>query len=609
VYPKVGQNLGEMNRRGFALCFLALLTTSTAEANQQPWNEVRSQHFRVLTNGSPGQARKVAREFEQLRWVFSSRFPGARLDTGAPLLIFATTDENTAKVLEPAGWKLMQGNLAGFFRHSWEKQFALIRLDTFGGNGSKEVVYHEYAHTIEHLNARWTPSWLDEGIAEFYAYTRFEEHKIYLGAPTIRVRVLRGRMPDPIEKIISVTQRNSTYATEFFYAESWALVHFLIYGPGMENGKKLDQFFTLLQQQRVDQKAVFQQVFGDFGKLNKELASYMLQPTFATTILNNAPVIDEKSFSSRPLSVAETEAELGGYHLWIHDLETARSLTEQALRDDPKLGLAHENMAFLRFQDGNTADASKEFAEAARLDDKLFLSLFYGAMLSPQATSNRIDDMNAFGASLGKVLQANPNFAAAYVQLARLAVREGDLDSALAVARKAEELEPTRAGYHLLTGQILQRMGKGQDAASLAEFVADRWFGPDHDEAVELWNKIPDRQRPAGVSIVEIVPADTESVEGTVKNVVCGKDEWELNLNHDGKTLTFRRKGGFVSGYSDTLWFGGDHFSLCHHVEGLRAIIRYRAPSDASYAGDAAEIEIRDDLPEAVKVTAASLPQ
>ncbi|HVI10175.1 MAG TPA: hypothetical protein VND65_17935 [Candidatus Binatia bacterium] len=36
-------------------------------------------------------------------------------------------------------------------------------------------------------------------------------------------------------------------------------------------------------------------------------------------------------------------------------------------------------------------------------------------------------------------------------------------------------------------------------------------------------------------------------------------------------------------------------------MEGLRAVIRYRAPADNSYAGDAAEIEIRDDLPEPAK--------
>jgi tetratricopeptide (TPR) repeat protein len=376
----------------------------------------------------------------------------------------------------------------------------------------------------------------------------------------------------------------------------------------MDGGRKLDQFFGLLQQ-RVDQKKAFQQVFGDPAKLDKSLISYMLQPTFATTILKTAPQIDEKAFSTRLLSIAETEAEIGAFYLWDHNFPDARTFVSQALQDDPKLGLAHENMGFIDFVGGKDAEAANEFTQAFALDSTLYLSLFDKTMLSPLSTSNKVDDMNALGAALGKVLQLNPDFAPAYVQLARLAVREDDLASALTVARKAEELEPSRAGYHLLTGQILRRMGKGSDAAVSAKFVADRWFGPDHNEAIELWNSVPPAQRPASEeSIVELLPKDTQTVEGTVRSVNCAEQEqgWSFVLNHDGQPLTFHRKGGFATGYSDTLWYGGDHFNLCHHLEGLRAVIRYRNPADATYAGDVAEIEIRDDLPAPPKQSAAS---
>jgi Tfp pilus assembly protein PilF len=588
---------------------LLFICTASASASEKPWTEVRSPHFRVLTNGGTADGRKVAHEFEQLRYVFANRFPNARMESGAPLLIFATADEETAKNLDPVMWKRMGGNMAGEFHHGWEKQYALVRLDTFGGNGAKEVVYHEYAHTILHLNSHWLPAWLDEGTAEFYGYTRFEAHKIYLGAPTARVRMLRSRMPDPIEKIITTNHLSPIYNTEFFYAESWALVHFLIYGPDMDGGKKLDQFFDLLQR-RVEQKKAFQQVFGDFGQLDKKLVSYMLQPTFTTTMLKSAPDIDEKSFTSRTMSVAETEAELGGFYLWDHNLPAARSMVEQALKDDPKLGLARENMGFLDFADGKDAESAAEFAQASVLDGTLCLSLFYKIMLSPLPTSNTVPDMNAFGAAMGKVLQLNPDFAPAYVQLARLAFRENDLASALALSRKAEELEPSRAGYHVLSGQFLRRMGQGADAAVSAKYVADRWYGPDHDEAVELWNSVPPGQRPAGESIFEMVPKDTQTVAGTVKSVSCADQDqgWAFVLNHGGQPLTFHRKGGFVSGYSDTIWYGTDHFSLCHHLEGLRAVIRYTKPADATYAGDVAEIEIRDDLPEPFKPAPSAQP-
>jgi len=589
---------------------LLLLCAAAASASEKPWTEVRSPHFRVLTDTNSGDARNVAHEFEQMRNVFATHLTSARLESGAPLLIFAVRDEETAKALEPHIWKT-GANRAGEFHHGWEKQYAIVRLDSWGREGAKQVVYHEYTHSIEHMNSHWLPLWFDEGTAEFYAYTRFEAHRTYVGAPTERIKVLRGSTPIPVETFIALTPRSPYYLdgskNQLFYAEAWALVHFLTYGPGMENGKKLGEFLGLLQE-RTDQAKAFQQVFGPFKTVDKALDSYMLQPTFTITVLKDPDQIDDKTFTSRTLSIAETEAELGGFHLWTRDLDGARSLLGQALKDDPKLGLAHENMGFLGFTEGDDSAAASEFSQAYALDSTLYLSLFAKTMLSPLPTSHQVSDLNAFGAAMGKVLQLNPQFAPAYVQLARLATRENDLESALMVSRKAEELEPSLAGYHLLTGQILQRMARGGEAAGYAQFVADRWVGPDHNEAIELWNSVPPAQRPAGEVITEEAPKDTQNVEGVVKSLTCaGKDQdWALALDRDGHLLNFHRKGGFAAGFSDTIWYGADHFSLCHHVEGVRAVVRYRAPSDATYAGDIAEIEIRDDLPPPIKVTSAS---
>jgi hypothetical protein len=83
--------------------------------------EVRSPHFRVLTNGSQDDDRHVAREFEQMRFVFAHRNPVFRLEGGAPMVVFAAQDEPTAKSLEPYLWKEKGAKPAGVFNHGWEK--------------------------------------------------------------------------------------------------------------------------------------------------------------------------------------------------------------------------------------------------------------------------------------------------------------------------------------------------------------------------------------------------------------------------------------------------------------------------------------------------------
>lgn len=589
----------------FALLVTLLsLSINTARAADKPWVEVRSPHYRVLTNGSPGDARHVAHEFEQMRYVFTRLNPGFRLDSGSPMLIFAVRDENTAKSLEPAVWKRKGVKPIGTFGHGWEKQYVMVRLDATGLN-VHSVVYHEYTHSILHMNAHWLPTWLDEGMAEFYGYTRFQKDKIYIGAPTERSLQLR-RAPVPVETMIGVTPNSPYYHDEdkvdLFYTEAWAMVHYLTFGPAMGNGARLNQYFGLIQQ-GIPQKKAFPQVFGSFAEVDKSLDQYIRSFAFKAVVLKDPPQIEEKDFTTRTLSMAQTDAELAGFHLWTHDLTDARPLVKKALDEDPKLGLGHEEDGFLLFADGKDKEAADEFSEAYVLDNSLYLSLFAKAMLSPIANGNNPADESTYRQALVNVATLNPQFAPAFVQLARLAVRQNDPKMAYGFSRRAEELEPWRAGYHLLSGQILLFMGKDADAANDARYVADHWYGPDRDEAIELWNRIPAAQRPAGESIAETPLKDIQTVIGTVQSVTCAApgQQWTLVLSQDGKPMTFHTKGFFGFGFSDTLWWGEDHFNTCRHYEGKRAILKYRPPADpkdaTSYAGDVVEIGVRDDLP------------
>ena len=587
-----------------ALLSICVLFSSLANAGDKPWIEVRSPHFRVLTDASQSDARQVAHEFEEMRFVFADRYPSFRLDGGSPLVILAARDEETAKKLAPAQWKIKGAKPAGVFYHSWEREYVLVRMDVWN-LGNHDVVYHEYTHSIFHRNLHWIPTWLDEGMANFYGYTRFQNHQIFVGAPPNAYSKMPAGTWIPVETLIGVDQSSPYYHSEDkvfqFYAESWALVHFMMFGPDMERGERLNKFASLLQQ-GVEQKKAFEQSFGPFAQMNDALFRYVNKFAFQTGVLPDPPHINDKAFETHELTMPQTEAELSAFHLWTHDWSDARPLAEEAIKGDPKLGLAHEVMGYLDFADAKDSDALNEFSKASELDPSLFLSSFAKTMMSPIAASNVPADRVALEAALLKVLSSNPQFAPAYVQLARLALSRDDYPNAFGLARKAEQLEPTRAGYHLLSGRILLRMGKGAEAAAFARFVAERWRGPDHDEALELWNAIPAAELPAGVSFVEPLPKDVQIADGRVLSAACpakeDKDQpWTFTISSDGKNLTFRRKGGFPAGFTDTIWYGHDHFNLCHHLEGMRAVIRYKAAPDSTYAGDIAELEIRDDPP------------
>ena len=582
-----------------SLCLL-LFVAPLLRSAEKPWIEVRSPNFRVLTDGSASDGRRVAREFEQMRAVFAVGFPKMRLDSGTPLLVFAPRDEVAMTAMAPNLWKFSGPKPAGFFQHGWEKQYATIRLDQ-DVPGRNNVVYHEYVHTLLHANFRWLPTWLDEGLAEFYGNTRFEESKVFVGAPSMRVYRLQNSPLIKLDELISENPwskyRKDEQKIDMFYSEAWCLVHYLIFGPDMQQGKKLNNFYAALLK-GDEQKKAFQEAFGSFKVVEDGLTSYARKFTFLTFRLDNPPEIREKDFPSRVTSAAETYAELGTYRLFSHDLENARPAIEEALHQDTASALAHETLAFLHFRDGKDDDARTEFEKARTADPRMYLSLYYAAMLS---ALRKVDspDQSFLRAAMQDVLKVNPRFAPAFVQLAMTTARQGDYPAAVTLARKAEDLEPSRAGYHLLVARLLLAVGRNDDAAKLAAFVAERWRGPDRDEAIDVLNLIPGQKTVLDAGQFVEALNGTQSAQGTLVSVTCsGKEGTALVLQTgNGSQIFHSAAGGHMIGYSDTLWFGGDHFNLCHHLDGVRAIVRYKPAADKQSAGDWLELELREDLP------------
>jgi hypothetical protein len=96
-----------------------------------------------------------------------------------------------------------------------------------------------------------------------------------------------------------------------------------------------------------------------------------------------------------------------------------------------------------------------------------------------------------------------------------------------------------------------------------------------------------------------------KTVTGTVTSISC-EDKHKVVLQTPDGPQTFTSDGRVMVGYSDTFWWAGDHFNLCHQAPGIRAVLRYK-PNTAKgdSLGDWTALELRDDLP-APPSTAAS---
>jgi len=455
--------------RKLSVLFLFLIASIRAEASSSgpAWLEVRSPHFTVVTDASEKDARRVTTQFERMRAVFHTLLPAASDDAAAPIVVLALKDKKSFRSLEPEAYLAKnQLDLAGYFLRTQNKNYILLRLDAEGDHPFA-TVYHEYTHYMLRKADDWIPLWLDEGLAEFYQNTQIQDKEVRVGqASPDDIFYLRQNRLLPLTTLLTVDHNSPYYHDEqkgsIFYAESWALTHYLE-TTDFENKANRIQDYSRLLIQHEDPLTAAQHAFGDLKKLEQALNAYVQKPTFGEFRLIAPVVFQESSFQVRPLPTPEADAIRAGVLLGVERTQEAEALLQSVLQADPNNALAHETMGSLKFQQRDIPAAKKWYGEAVQLDSQSYLALYYFAVMSLQADDRDHDD--TIEHSLQKSIQLNPSFAPSFDALAEFyASRHEKLPEAHMLNLKAIGLEPENLSYRLNAAGVLTEDQKFDDA-------------------------------------------------------------------------------------------------------------------------------------------------
>ena len=488
-----------LSRLCACLVLFALGAVRVAGA-KDPWIEVQSPHFKVVSNAGENQARKIADQFEQFREVFHSAFPKLRVDLGKPLVIFAVKNEDTLKLLLPGYWEV-KGRMhpAGIFAPGEARHYVAVRTDVQTDN-PYEVVYHEYTHAVMNLNFQGLPIWLGEGLAEYFGNSAIHDKEVEIGKiPPSHLEVMQTNRLIPIDALLQADATSPYYNEQnrasVFYAESWAVVHYLLMDPSARKRQLLSNFLASWNSSgnQVDAAA---KTFGDLKKFSAAMEGYARQQTFYVGHVSTAIHGNQKSYSSRSLSSGEVAAEEALFYMQTQREKEARASVTEALQADPNLALAHEASGLLAYHAGDYATAEKEFSRSLQSSSSSYVSCFFAAQARLRGGSTEFEDLPEITVLLEKAVQLNPQFAPAYATLANFySVHPETRDKALAMAKKAIELEPGNLNYATSYGFVLLNMGRIDDARSFAARIKAAARTPQEEAvAAEFANAVASRE-------------------------------------------------------------------------------------------------------------------
>ncbi len=288
---------------GFAL--LLLLAAPAA------WVEVRSAHFRVVSDAGADEALRVAAELEKIRSVYQT-VVGPDVEASDPILVFATADAEGFEALLPAKWQKQGGRRwAGLFLEAPSGYTLLLRLD-LRGDLRFRTVYHEYFHYLTRRTIGRLPPWLNEGLADYWATIDIRDEEILVGRPDYDyLALLKRKAPLPLEALFAAGNDSPHYRREetmtLFYAQSWALTHFL--QSDERRRRELTAYVSRLGG-GADALQAARETFGDLEKLGEDLRKYVRSRRFHGARLPT-PRLEDPTLHVRALSEIEVQAARG----------------------------------------------------------------------------------------------------------------------------------------------------------------------------------------------------------------------------------------------------------------------------------------------------------
>jgi tetratricopeptide (TPR) repeat protein len=462
----------------FAL--MCLLAAPRASSAKDTWTSVRTQNFFLVGNASEKEIRQVATRLEQFRDVFTRLFSQANFTSPVPTTVVVFKSDGSYKPFKPVVDGKVE-DVAGYFQSGEDVNYITLTTER-GAQNPYSTIYHEYVHQLVNntMGKSVAPPWFNEGLAEYYsAFEISEDRKVFLGRLIDNhLLLLREQRLIPLKQLFEVDyyslHRNGRETKGVFYAESWALVHYLILG---NEGKRLPQvgkFLDLLAKNTPTEQAFNDAFQTDIPTMEKEFKKYVEGHSFKAQVATFERKLEvETGAQAVPLSDAEAEAYLGDLLLHTDRPADAAARLEHALQLDPKLAMAHASLGMARMYQKRFDEAKSHLREAVTAGARNYLAHYYYAYaLSregmdetgrvPGYTPETAREMRD---ALHQSIELKPDFPESYHLLAFVDLVTGEnLEEGVKLLGRARSLSPGNEHFAFVLAQLYLRL-EDYDAA------------------------------------------------------------------------------------------------------------------------------------------------
>jgi tetratricopeptide (TPR) repeat protein len=468
----------------------AILATLPLGGAQQPpavpgssprsssWRQVGSADFIVAGNAPSGELKRILSELTRFSDTFRRMFPNAVVTSPVPTWVVVFRDFEAFKRFQPRDATGRRQNAGGYF--SRDADANLIVLPAYRGDDSLQTIFHEYTHYLVSRNVRAAvPGWLNEGLADFYSTFRgdYRGRTLIGGIQQDRVRVLRSMTFVPLRQIVSPRDLEAMWRWEkqigMFYAESWALVHYITVDRKNPTPNPLGTYIASFARTGSHDTA-FMEAFGtDVDGMDRELRQYVRRVSLqamAFDLQADKQAADE----ARPMTEADVDALQGRLLMHVGALDDAERELAVVVKQQPAHTGAQIALARLRLTQDREDEAVASLQQVVASEPAHGAAHYYLGTALERAWRHE-EAVRAFEKAIG-LMPGNPAPWSGLNSATLALGRDAQAAAALLSALQAEWSPSVywTQGLHAL------RLGRDDVAAeSIAKYLELRGVGED----------------------------------------------------------------------------------------------------------------------------------
>ncbi|MDE3201009.1 MAG: tetratricopeptide repeat protein [Acidobacteriota bacterium] len=576
-------------------CLVLLLATLSGVAHAAPdqWIELKTGHFTIYSDVGEKKTRQIGDQFERLRWMFQTLFPKVEVDPVEPLFVIALKNKKQFREFEPEAY-LAKGtlDLAGYFANSSDRDYILLRTDT-DTDHPYATVFHEYTHLQFRDEEQEMPLWLFEGMAEFFQNTDIRQKDVQLGEASVNdILFLRQNNLIPLADLFRFDQNSHYYHEEnkgnIFYAESWALTHYLMITGKISNKDFVTDYMRHMARHEDPVQAA-EECFGNLKKLQSALEDYIHNSSYKQFVLNSAAAaIDDSKFNVRSLSQPEVDASRADELAHVGRFDDADNMANAVLKEDSNNATAHEALAYSAFRKGNREAAMREYGNAVQLHTDNFFAWSMAAMQNFQSVDQSAKKIAQ--TDLQESIRLNPRYVLSYVNLAELYMSTSDLGDARKFLTEAQTYAHSPRDRNALNASIHQ-------LKTMTDIAKQKPITPPQGQQVQAGTIItmPAPETPADMKHPnEPATGPKHVADGVIQSVKCGYPAvLELTVATKAKAVKLYINNYYQLQVSALNYTPQGDLQPCKDMQGMRARVGYAESSDKSVDGQIISIELR----------------